>query len=49
MSEVQRLRDEAARAERWARALSDTRMIERLKQIVREDLRRADELQRQSA
>jgi hypothetical protein len=47
MSEEQRLRDEAARAERWARALVDQQMTERLMQIARDYLRRADELQRQ--
>ena len=49
MNEVQRLRDEAARAERWAQALSDTRMVEQLKQIAKDYMRRADALQRQSA
>lgn len=49
MNEVQLLRDEAARAERWARALSDTRMVEQLKQIARDYLRRAEELQQRLA
>ena len=46
MSEEQRLRDEAARAERWALAMTDRQMTERLMQIARDYLRRADELQR---
>ena len=49
MSEEQRLRDEAARAERWALAMTDRQMTERLMQIARDYLRRADELQRQPA
>jgi hypothetical protein len=47
MSEEQQLRDEAARAERWAHAMTDAQMTERLMQIARDYLRRADELQRQ--
>ncbi len=49
MSEEQRLRDEAARAERWALAMTDRQMTERLMQIARDYLRRADELQREPA
>lgn len=49
MSEEQQLRDEAARAERWAHAMTDTQMTERLMQIARDYLRRADELQRQAS
>jgi hypothetical protein len=47
MSEVQRLREEAARAERWARAMTDARLVDRLMRLAREYARRADELQRQ--
>ena len=46
MSEVTRLREEAERAERWARALTDARLVERLLDLAREYARRADELQR---
>ena len=49
MSEEQRLRDEAARAERWAHAMTDTKMTERLMRIAQDYLRRADELQQQPA
>lgn len=48
MSEVQRLREEAARAERWARSMTDASMVERLVNLAREYTRRADELQRPS-
>jgi hypothetical protein len=44
-----RLRCEAQRAERWARALTDARMIERLLDLAREYTRRADALQRRPA
>jgi hypothetical protein len=43
------LRNEAQRAERWARALTDARMVERLLDLAGEYTRRADELQRRSA
>lgn len=47
--EEMRLREEAQRAERWARALTDTRMAERLLDLAREYTRRADELQHRPA
>jgi hypothetical protein len=46
MSEVQQLREQAERAERWARAITDARLVERLLDLAREYARRADELQR---
>ncbi len=45
MSEVQHLREQAERAERWARAITDARLVERLLDLAREYARRADELQ----
>ena len=45
--EEMRLRNDAQRAERWARALTDARMIERLLDLALEYTHRADELQRQ--
>jgi len=47
MREVQYLRDEAERAERWARAIGDQVIVERLRLIARDYHRRADELERQ--
>jgi hypothetical protein len=46
MRDVARLRDEAARAERWARAIPDASMVERLLDVASEYRRRADDLQR---
>jgi hypothetical protein len=46
MRDVARFRDEAARAERWARAIPDTRMVERLLDVASEYRRRAEDLQR---
>jgi hypothetical protein len=46
MSEVAKLREEAERAKRWARAITDARLVERLLDLAQEYARRADELQR---
>jgi hypothetical protein len=47
MSEEQRLREDAARAERWAWAMSDPLLTERLMRLAKEYTRRADELLQQ--
>ena len=43
------LREEAQRAERWARAIPDARMAEQLFDLAQEYTRRADELRRRPA
>lgn len=47
MSEEQQLREDARRAERWAGAMTDPLLTERLRRLAREYTRRADELQQQ--
>ena len=47
MSEEQQLREDAKRAERWARSMGDPQLTERLMRLAREYTRRADELLQQ--
>ena len=47
MSEEQQLREDAKRAERWARSMGDPQLTERLMRLAGEYTRRADELLQQ--